>query len=197
MTCRQLQSDAIEFARGVALDPSRDAALKTHLRSCPRCAALVERQRAMSAALRWLARERSMPAMNPCRLNSLLAAFDRPRARSRRSTIAVGLSLAASVLIVVGLSVGVKREMPAPGSSEAVAATLAPPTGADTPFDVAQGSPERSRGTAFVVLPGATALPRLEHGQVIQVDIPSAGGIVRAEVLIGQDGLARAARLVQ
>jgi len=51
--------------------------------------------------------------------------------------------------------------------------------------------------SAFVILPGAGALPRFEHGQLIQIDIPSAAGVVRAEVLIGQDGLARAARLVQ
>jgi anti-sigma factor RsiW len=195
MTCRQLKSDAMDFARGAVLDRRREAALERHVRSCPRCAALVERQRAISSALQGLARERGLPAMNPRQLNSLLAAFDRPRARSRRATIAVGLSLAASVLIVVSLSVGVKREAPAPGSSEAVAATLAPPTGADG---------------AFVVLPGATALPRLESGRLIRVEIPESelssvglwpptqtGGAIQADVLVGQDGLARAVRFVQ
>jgi anti-sigma factor RsiW len=193
MTCRHFKPDAIDFARGAALDPSRAAALERHLRSCAACASFVERERAMSVALRRLARQRSVPPMSPRRLNTLLAVFDRPRARSRRATIAVGLSMAASILIVVSLSVGVKRETPV-GSSKNVAAALAPPMNAES---------------AFVVLPGATALPRLESGQVIRIEIPESelatvglwapaqAGPVQADVLIGQDGLARAVRLVQ
>jgi len=193
MKCRQLKFDVIDVARGVALDPAREADLEHHLRSCEWCAALLERERATSVALRRLAGEQRVPALNPVRLNSLLASFDRTRARSRGASIAVGLSLAASILIVVSLSVGVKRE--APGrSSKAVAATLAPPMGADS---------------AFVVLPGATALPRLESGRVIRIEIPESelssvglwppahAGAVQADVLVGQDGLARAVRIVQ
>jgi len=60
-----------------------------------------------------------------------------------------------------------------------------------------------------VILPGATALPRLESGRVIRIEIPEAelssvglwppmhAGAVQADVLVGQDGLARAVRLVQ
>jgi hypothetical protein len=63
--------------------------------------------------------------------------------------------------------------------------------------------------TAFVVLPGAAALPRLESGRVIRIEIPESelrsvglwpavqGGAIQADVLVGQDGLARAVRLVQ
>jgi hypothetical protein len=96
------------------------------------------------------------------------------------ATVVVGISLAASVLIVASLSVGLQR--PAPGSSPVVAATLAPPAGAET---------------VFVVLPGADALPRLESGRVIRVEIPSGDGVITADVLVGQDGLARAVRLVE
>jgi predicted anti-sigma-YlaC factor YlaD len=194
MTCRQLKFDVIDVARGAALDPAREAAVESHLRSCPSCRALVDRQRAMSAALRRLATDPKVPAFNPGRLNNLLAAVGRPRRRSRRATVAVGLSLAASVLIVASLSVGLQREATAPGSPQVVAATLAPPMGAET---------------AFVVLPGADALPRLESGRVIRIEIPESeltavglwqpghAGAVLADVLVGQDGLARAVRLVQ
>jgi len=51
--------------------------------------------------------------------------------------------------------------------------------------------------SAFVVLPGAGALPRFEHGEVIRVEIPSPEGSIQADVLVGQDGLARAVRFVQ
>jgi len=162
----------------------------------------------VSSVLRRLAEEQKDPVSNERELQKLLASFDARRPRPRRLTVGVRLSLAASVLIIVGLSVGVKRELPG-GSSGGVAATLAPPMGADSTFDVALISPERSRAAAFVILPGATALPRLESGRVIRIEIPEAelssvglwppmhAGAVQADVLVGQDGLARAVRLVQ
>jgi hypothetical protein len=191
MNCRQLKLDVIDFARGVALAPSRAVAVECHLRECASCAAVVERQRAISVALRRLA-DQKVPALNATRLNSLMAAVGRRRGRSRPATIAVGLSVAASILIVVSLSVGVTREAP-PHSSETAAALTQP------------GTPE----TGFVVLPGAAALPRLESGRVIRIEIPESelsavglwraarGGAIQADVLVGQDGLARAVRLVQ
>ena len=194
MTCRQLKFDVIDFARGVAMDPSRETALHSHLRSCEACAVLVERHRAMSVALRRLADEQQIAPLNPRRLASLLASFDRTRSRSRRETIAVGLSLAASVLIVASLSVGLQQQASPPHPSHAVAATHAPAASSDM---------------AFVVLPGADALPRLESGRVIRIEIPESelssvglwptphAGAVQADVLVGQDGLVRAVRLVQ
>src|SRR5262249_15762668 len=93
MKCRQLTFNVIDCARGVALDPSGKAALEEHLRSCESCAALFGRQRAMSVALRRLADEQRVPPLSPARLNSLVALFDRRRGRSRRATVAVGLSV--------------------------------------------------------------------------------------------------------
>jgi anti-sigma factor RsiW len=183
MICRQFELDIVDDARGV-LDPARKDAVTRHLQSCVACRALLDRERAMSAALRRLADEQTAGTLPPsnAQLQNLLASFDVPRQRQRRAKAVLEWTLAASVLIVAGLAAGWKNYSPAAGVSERTAATPAPPTNADS---------------AFVVLPGADALPRFEHGQVIQLDIPSAGGIVRAEVLIGQDGLARAARLVQ
>ena len=180
MTCREFTPDVVDHARGVVLDAQRAGALTRHLQSCASCRAVFERERAMSAALRRLAWAQPAPAANEVQLRRLLAAFDVPRERGRRVRVAVEWSLAASVLIVAGLAAGWSSDAPAPDASH-VAAAPAPAANA----------------SAFVVLPGAEALPQFEHGQLIQVDIPSAAGVVRAEVLIGQDGLARAARLVQ
>jgi anti-sigma factor RsiW len=180
MICREFTPDLVDHARGVALDPLRVDALTRHLQSCASCRAVFERERAMSSALRRLADAQPAPAANDAQLQKLLASFDVPRQRQQRVRVAVEWSLAASVLIVAGLAAGWKNDAPAPRPSQ-VAAT---PAGAANSAD-------------FVVLPGAEGLPQFEHGQVIQVDIPSAGGVVHAEVLIGQDGLARAARLAQ
>jgi anti-sigma factor RsiW len=182
MTCRQLIPDVIDFARGMALDRSQEAAVVEHLHSCASCAALTERERAMSAALRQVERDLRVSDQNELRLVRLMAAFDAPRRPASRVKLAVELSLAASVLIVAGLSVGWKSDAPKPAASERIAAPAVSRVYADS---------------AFTVLPGADALPRFEHGEVIRVEIPSAGGVIEAEVLIGQDGLARAARLVQ
>ena len=182
MTCRQLNPDAIDFARGIALDRRREETVADHVRSCASCAALVARERAMSAALRQLASEEPVSPRSDVQLGRLLAIFDAPRQPGSRVKLAVELSLAASVLIVAGLSVGWKSEAPKPGASGVVAVTPAAPASADT---------------AFVVLPGAQALPRIESGQVIRVELPSADGGIQADVLIGQDGRARAVRLVQ
>jgi anti-sigma factor RsiW len=182
MTCRDFTPDVVDRARGVPLDPLREDAVTRHLRTCETCRALFDREQAMSRALRHLAEEQHVPAANDLQLRKLLASFDAPRARRRRVRVAVEWSLAASVLIVAGLAAGWKDDASRPRAPQ-VAATPAP-------------SAKAAAGD-FVVLPGADALPQFEHGQVIQVDIPSAAGVVRAEVLIGQDGLARAARLAQ
>jgi anti-sigma factor RsiW len=182
MTCRQLTPDVIDFARGIALNRSREAAVADHMRSCASCAALAERERAMSAALRLVAREEHVPEQNDVRLGRLLAIFDAPKPARSRVKVALEWSLAASVLIVAGLAAGWRSEMPATGVHERVAATPAPPTDAEN---------------VFVVLPGASALPRFESGQVIRVELPSADGAIQADVLIGQDGLARAVRFIQ
>ena len=132
----------------------------------------------MSVALRRMADELEVPPPDDRRLQTLLAALATRPARPSRLTIGVGLSLAASALIVAGLSIGWKRD--ARRGASGVAATPALST---NPAD-------------FVVLPGASALPRFEHGEVIRVEVPSAGGAIQVDVLVGQDGLARAARLV-
>jgi hypothetical protein len=178
MTCRRLKADVMDAARGIALDPARESAVTTHLRSCSACTALAERQRAMSLSLRRLVGE-PVPPLDPVRLNRILAAIDAAPRHSPRSMIAIGLSVAASVALVVSLSLAWKRDAPPTARPAAV-----PPVAARA-------------ADAFVVLPAARALPRFEHGQVIRVEIPSPGGVVQADVLVGQDGLARAVRFVE
>jgi predicted anti-sigma-YlaC factor YlaD len=179
MTCRRFASDVIDAARGVGLEPARQEAMLAHLRTCASCTALAERQRVMSIALRRVAEEQHVPPPDGRQLQALLSAFDAKPTRSRRMAIGVGMSLAASALIVAGLSFGWKRD--APSGASRVAATPAPSTNA----------------ADFVALPGVSALPRFERGEVVRVEMPSAGGTIQVDVLIGQDGLARAARLVQ
>jgi len=88
--------------------------------------------------------------------------------------------------------------------------SASPVTAGDRPISTASTS-IRSRGTRnadlrsdataesteFVAWPGAAAWPPFESGELIRVDIPTDAGVVHADVLVGQDGFARAIRLVQ
>jgi hypothetical protein len=72
-------------------------------------------------------------------------------------------------------------------------------------------APPIVRATGFVSIPGADGLPDFESGQIIRIEIPltslptygieilpeAQGSPVEADLLVGQDGQARAIRLVQ
>jgi hypothetical protein len=146
--------------------------------------------RELRVALRRLADEVVVPPPDPRREAALLAAFDvagqpRPHARAGYWWMA-GLASAAAVLIAVGI--GPRRAQPgnaAPFSSHPVAVG------------------------EFVPWPGAGDLPPLESGELLRIDLPvsmlptlgmtppvTRGVAVKADVIVGQDGLARAVRLV-
>ena len=61
----------------------------------------------------------------------------------------------------------------------------------------------------FTLVPGAAALPSMESGSLVRMDVPVAmlpslgltppagsGTVVRTDMIVGQDGLTRAVRLV-
>jgi hypothetical protein len=109
--------------------------------------------------------------------------------------------------------------VPAPHTPEKEAplqASAQPSVPAEKPLNVRPPKsrpvrpPRLAAATGFVELPGAVGLPDFESGQIIRVEIPLASlptyGLeivpdardapVEADVLVGQDGQARAIRLV-
>jgi hypothetical protein len=194
MMCRTVVPYLIDLARGGVLDADRRAEVDRHLRQCPACTARLEDERALSAALGRLSREVEVPALDLESERTLLAAFDaawaqpHPRARARVWRLlaaAAGLALAATLTWTIGHRLA---ESPAPIASAPPVAVLP--------------------ATEFVPWPGASSLPRFESGQLMRMDLPasvvlslglvppaSQTGVVRADVLVGQDGYARAVRL--
>ena len=192
MTCRTVAPYLVDLARGGVLDADRRAEVDRHLRECRACTARLEDERALSAALGRLAQEIEVPALDPESERALLAAFDaawaqpHPRARARvwrPLAAAAGLALAAMLTWTIGHRLA---ESPAPTAS-------APPV---------------LPATEFVPWPGASSLPTFESGQLMRMDLPasvvlslglvppaSQTGVVRTDVLVGQDGYARAVRL--
>jgi hypothetical protein len=148
----------------------------------------------ISEALHRLGCEVEVPPLDPVRERVLLAAFDahwaRPRSRvSRVGRWAWASAAAASILIAATLDWLVVTH--APGSERARPDAIVDMGG-------------------FVPWPGAHAWPPFESGELMRVDLPvsalpslglwppsSAASVVQADIVVGQDGFARAVRLVQ
>jgi len=155
--------------------------------------------RDLALGLRRLAADTVVPPIDPQREAALMAAFDAAqllRTAPRTGRVAywgmAGLATAATLLIAVGLA-------PVRGARHRA---QSPATVRDLPGDQ---PPARE----FVLVPGAASLPRMESGSLVRMDVPVSMlpslGItppadrmakVRADVIVGQDGLARAVRLV-
>jgi hypothetical protein len=157
---------------------------------------------ALALALRRLDETSVVPPPDAAREAALMAAFDSHRLaslaqgrqrlamRGRRDFLGMaGLAAAAALLIAVGMG-------STPGSQETRPA-------------LSQRSESRGQPGEFVMVPGAIALPEIESGSLVRMDLPvsvlpalgvmpPAGAVasVRADVILGQDGLPRAVRLV-
>jgi hypothetical protein len=218
MNCRQIEPYVIDLARGVQ-DDALTVEVSNHLRGCAACCTLMERERSMSSALRRLATTTTAPPADPRDEQRLLARFDAMQTRSTRGRqIPVWPGAAAASLVLVALlsSPFARKGREADGDPAGRA------SGAGGSVDVtradARGGPfgeiDPSTGSTFddefVLWPGATAWPPFESGQLIRVDLPvdalpslglmpveSERTMVQADILVGQDGFARAVRLVR
>ena len=131
-----------------------------------------------------------VPPIDPKREQALLAAFDTHWAQAHPRTSRWSLGAAAALAAaIVGLNWLVVSNTPRVDSVPAEPA-----------FDM----------TGFVPWPGAEAWPRFESGSLVRVDLPvsalialglpvplSTASVVQADIVVGQDGFARAVRVVQ
>jgi hypothetical protein len=140
-------------------------------------------------ALHRLAGATAVPPADRLREAALMAAFDRARQHRPRSRILhwwmAGLATAAALLIAVGIRPG--RQVTGKGALRSQSIVVG----------------------EFVPWPGAVDLPPLESGELVRIDLPvsmlpalgimppaTRGTAVKADLIVGQDGLARAVRLV-
>jgi hypothetical protein len=222
MSCHQIEPHIVDLARGVTSDETLEARLARHVLGCPSCAGRLEQERAMSAALRRLAKDLEEPAAEPQDEQALLAVFDRAVARrsSRHNAPVWTWLAAASVAFAAVLAWQLSRPSTAPRMTTAPLASVVPGkmqaaaletasgvTAATPPISTHRPSrrsqaarPTGGDGTdsiGFVAWPDAAEWPPFESGELIRIDIPTADGVVQADVLVGQDGFARAVRWVQ
>lgn len=194
MTCHDYESALVDLSRGVAGDPETDAATRAHLEQCAACAARLRREETLTAGLRALATSTEAPAAADME-ERLLERFDAGRAISARRAVRMQqwFAAAAALVMIAGLAATWRTARSRPDA--ATTRTLA----------------TEDEETGFVPWPGAAALPAFESGQLVRTELPAsvlpllgiaradapAGGPVIADVLYGQDGLARAVRLVK
>ncbi|MEW5983001.1 MAG: hypothetical protein AB1806_11620 [Acidobacteriota bacterium] len=196
--CRDYESDLVELARGADLDAQATSHLGRHLAECPTCGLRLAQERRLTVALRAVAGAAEASSRSAAIEEDLLRAFARqagphPRRAARlfaraRPGPRRWLAAAAAVILAVVLGQGLARRR-APSPPELPAA---------------------SEELAFVTLPAAVGLPPFESGRIVRVELPVAvlpayglevapgppGGVVEADVLVGQDELPRAIRFV-
>jgi hypothetical protein len=168
-------------------------------------------ERPVAHALRRLKGAAQVPPADPARDAALMAAFDAAHAgvavrRRRDGWYLAGFAAAAAVLIAAGLSTAsAGRHTPPAG---AAAASHRPLPARDVQLEPP---------SEFIIVPGAAALPRMESGTLVRMDLPvsmlpslgvtpppelqlrliaSRATVVTADLIVAQDGLPRAVRLV-
>jgi hypothetical protein len=220
MSCASFGPSIVDLARGIAPDAPRRTSLDRHLRECATCAARLEAERAMTAALR-RAGVVEIPAHSPGAESALLAEFDAHHAgrvpltwRFASWTAAASVAgLTALVAATMARQVGKPPRSSAPLASRALSPSHAqlPSVEAGAAAAIAAARrvppPVAAADAAFIVWPGASALPAFESGDLMRVELPASVAVslglapraraarVQADVLVGQDGYVRAVRL--
>ncbi|HEY4087758.1 MAG TPA: hypothetical protein VGM43_17585 [Bryobacteraceae bacterium] len=213
----------MDCARKRPMDAAVRAALTAHLEVCANCSRALERQIRLSAAMGALAERAADVSAPPSVEQAILAELSAVSAYARRRWIyaGVGAALAASVAMALWLGSG-----PAPKKIEAHVSPTLPATvveaSAPVPMETASVQAPVKRAlkrrvkpaprpeAPFIAIPYTPPLDPRERVDVVRMDVPVAALIaaglpvgtadpashVRTDVLLGQDGRARAVRLV-
>lgn len=204
MSCERFDEAIVDLARGEDGDDDGRRAALAHAEGCRRCAARLEDERAVTSALGAFA-TRTAGAEAPPRIEAaLLRALRQPQpsgpATARPSRALDLLLLAAAAAILAAIAVVPPRferlREPAPAALPAASPGL-----------VADAQEESAE---FVALRYGEDLGELDSLQVVRVELPhtalaafgwpphdGAQGPVKAEVIVGHDGVARAIRFVE
>ena len=214
MSCESFEHHVVDLARGEALDDAaRDLAL-AHAEGCLRCAARLDDERAVTGALRAFA-ARTAGAEAPSRVEDALRRAMRDPALMRGARAAVGRSRALELLLlgaaaaVLAAIVVVPPRLDRPWEPGPEVGSPARPAATAAPRAVAAAAALAGK-QEFMALSYGEDLGELDSLQLVSVELsptalaalgwPEVGagqtGSVRAEVIVGHDGVARAIRFV-
>lgn len=214
MSCEDFEDDVVDLARGEELGDAQRTEALAHAEECLRCAARLDDERAVTTGLRAFA-TRTAGAEAPPRVEAALLRALRdperfeeggaaPTMTATSASRAMELLLLAAAAAILAAIVVVPPRM---GSvPEPAASTAVPPT------TVAGGEASAAGGEngEFVALSYGEDLRELDSMQVVSVELPrtalaalgwagtesAQSGSVKAEVIVGHDGVARAIRFI-
>lgn len=219
--CGEFERPLMDMARHRPMDAAASAKFQIHLEVCERCRAALKRQMRLSAAMVVLADE-AVNLSAPRPVEQAILAEVSAVCRSRRQWFvwqALGGVLAASLALAWWLaSRPVKQTEVANHGAPPVVAQETRQQPASAQQVVAPTAPKRVRKMQpapkpeepFIAIPYAPPLDPYERIDVVRMDMPVAALIAaglpvemmdpsaraKTDVLIGQDGRARAVRLV-
>lgn len=225
MTCAEFDTVVHDVARPGALDKPSAVIAKFHAQTCERCAARLAQAQVLASALEAVAQD-SADLGAPAHLEpALVSAFrehrrslERKQHRQRRTRLRwlewSALAAAAAVLLAIGAwnfsrprVLGTERNPsvvvkgPVNSSAHGAAqqaepvetATVEEPNSDFVPVPYGEGLSADDSGLVVRVSMTRSALGSLGY----PVDEVHAGDVVQADLLVGEDGLPRAVRLVQ
>jgi hypothetical protein len=181
MSCERWEDALIDLARN---GPAESGAAE-HAAACESCASLLSKHRALAEELRALGRLAKTAEAPPHVEQAVMAAFGAHQRRRRVSAIR-WLSVAAALVVMITAALVISRPQPPP----AVAA-----------------SPAANDLSGFLPVPYRAA--PIENGYIVRVQMPRSAlvslgmpvpagerEVVQADLLLADDGLAQAVRLV-
>jgi len=213
MNCEDFEDRVVDLARGEELGEAERAEALAHAEECLRCAARLDDERAVTSGLRAFA-ARTAGAEAPPRVEGALlralrgqesgegGAAMAPTSASRAVEL---LLLAAAAAILAAIVVVPPRVASFPELTAPVAGS--PTTGAGGEAAAVAAADENAE---FVALSYGEDLHELDSMQVVSVELPRTAltalgwpaadsaqtESVKAEVIVGYDGVARAIRFV-
>lgn len=195
MRCEAFEAIVTDLSRPEALDQETRAGALAHAARCPRCSRTLAAAKALSAELEELAAQ-TAAAEPPRRLEHALRAAARQRKSAPRITWS-RIGAAAAVLAVMALlAAGYLRHARPAGPAPATSATATDATRAGDYIPLGYGEASESD----VVLVVRVKLPAaMLTGLGWAGDAGTGGGteLLQADVVLGQDGVARAIRFVE
>jgi hypothetical protein len=218
MKCEDFESIGLDTGRDTTLSELERAAAREHASTCPRCAALQDSWQVASAELRFFSDATRIAQVAP-RVELRLRQEFRTQHRTlkmRRAAVVTTWALAAAAVLVAAVSwynwhesqrlAAAKHSSPpqiVPSSrqtGENSGATTAPDNALVADNDLSD----------FTLLPGSLPLPnddsaivrvRMQRSSLTALGLPvneeGAGDWIQVDLLVGNDGLPEAVRLLQ
>jgi len=213
MSCEDFEDDVVDLARGEELGDAERTEALAHAEECLRCAARLDDERAVTSGLRAFA-ARTAGAEAPPRVEAaLLRALRDPQSVERGGAATTSPSRAVELLLLAAAAAilaAIVVVPPRAGSFPEPAPPRATAGSATTVAGGAAAAPAAGENADFVSLSYGEDLRELDSVQVVSVELPRTAlaalgwpgadsaqtGSVKAEVIVGHDGVARAIRFV-